>query len=114
MPRARKPTPRVVTEVCSICGLDWSLHGDEPTTETCVELLLHEVQQLNRQLAARPIVQPISYPVPVPSPRPWPVPYRPTWPWWSGGGTWSVAQSNTTSHMPRLSSAVPFALNATA
>lgn len=112
MPRQRKPEPQVVSTICSLCGLDWERHGAEPTSETCIELLLGEVRSLNAQLAARPIVQPIGYPLPVPYPRTYPVPYyRSPW-WWNNSGTTITTAYNTTANTPRLSSAVPFALNA--
>lgn len=52
-----KPTPVVVTEVCSMCGLDWQRHGDKPTTEDCIRLLKAE-------LASRPVAVPFTV-------RPW-------------------------------------------
>jgi hypothetical protein len=98
----RKPTPKVVSEVCSLCGLDWSLHGANPTTETCIGLLLDEVRSLNARLAVRPI----SYPQPLPvipwQPRPWP--YGPRW--------GSASQSGLQGNLPRSSNAVPRPLNA--
>lgn len=39
MPRSRKPTPEHVKTVCSLCGLDWDKHPDEPTVYDCIELL---------------------------------------------------------------------------
>jgi hypothetical protein len=35
------PTPKPITisQECSICGLDWSLHPDNPTILDCVERL---------------------------------------------------------------------------
>jgi hypothetical protein len=39
MPRSRKPTPVHVKTECSLCGLDWDKHPDEPTVYDCVELL---------------------------------------------------------------------------
>lgn len=68
------PKPRIVKEVCSVCGLDWRRHGKEPTLETCVRPLLDEVRDKERALAARPLVVDRSYPYPV-SPRPY-------WPHW--------------------------------
>lgn len=69
-----KPTPKVVSEVCSLCGLDWALHGKAPTAETCVKLLLDEVSALNARLAHRPFV--LDRPYIIPSiPRP----YYPHW-----------------------------------
>ncbi len=99
------PKPKVVKEVCSLCGLDWKGHGRNPTAETCVKLLLDEVSSLNAQLAVRPFSRPYPYPVPTPYPvyprpvyprpvYPRPVYPRPYYPQWyttysqsSGGGT---------------------------
>ncbi len=91
-----KPKPKVVSEVCTLCGLDWKLHGTEPTAETCVKLLLDEVRSLNSQLAHRPLFRPYPYTIPVGIPQPYPVPYHPHphWPVWyrttSGGSTASM------------------------
>jgi hypothetical protein len=38
-----KPEPKVTKRVCTLCGLDWGLHGAKPTVETCVELLKAEL-----------------------------------------------------------------------
>lgn len=94
-----KPEPRVISEVCSLCGLDWKRHGKSPTSEKCVSLLLDEVRALNAQLASRPAV-------PWVMPHPYPVPYRPFSPWWQNtwGGKYTYA-SNVTSHVPQIKSA---------
>lgn len=63
-----KPHPIVVSQVCSLCGLDWPRHGDSPTGKTCIDLLKADLQTARVQLAHRPFVQPIPY---VPWPR-WP------------------------------------------
>lgn len=95
------PRPRVVKQVCSLCGLDWKDHGKEPTAETCVKLLLDEVLSLTADLARRPAISPLPYVQPSPW---WPNPYRPYWPTWystisagtgntAGGLTWT--QTNT-------------------
>ncbi len=91
------PEPVIVSEVCSLCGLDWKRHGKKPTSEKCVELLLDEVRRLNAQLAHRPIVRPYL-------PQPYPVPIRPYYPWWQStwGGKYTYA-SNVTQHTPQLS-----------
>ncbi len=70
-----KPEPRVIYEVCSLCGLDWKRHGKNPTAEKCVTLLLDEVRSLNAQIATRPLIQPLPYPVPY-------RPFTPYAPWW--------------------------------
>jgi len=103
------PQPRVVSEVCSLCGLDWKRHGKQPTTETCIELLLAEVRSLNAALAVRPVSIPAPYPVPYP--RPYPVPYWPQSPWW---GTSRITYGNTSSglYTPASSSAAPRAIAA--
>lgn len=46
MPVAKKPAPRTVSEVCTVCGLDWKRHGTNPSIEKCVTLLVAEVQSL--------------------------------------------------------------------
>lgn len=109
-PRERKPQPRVVSEVCSLCGLDWKRHGKTPTTETCIELLLDEVRSLNARIAAQPISRP--YPYPVPYPQPYPVPRYPWSPWW---GTTRITYGTTSSglYTPASSSALPSAISAT-
>lgn len=104
---SKKPTPRVVTEVCDLCGLDWRLHGDNPTTETCIKLLAAEVRRLESQLALRPISFPVPYPQPYPVPRPWPYYPRPIWT--TIGNTSSSASGNYT---PALSNITPRALTA--
>lgn len=76
----RKPQPRVVSEVCSLCGLDWKRHGANPTAETCVGLLLDEIRGLNARLAHQPVIRPIAYPPP----------WRP-WPYLTWGGAYSQA-----------------------
>jgi hypothetical protein len=89
-----KPQPRVTARVCSLCGLEWELHGTKPTTETCIELLLAEVRSLNAQLAVRPYARPYPVPRPYPVyPRPWPIsPYwQTTWSNTSGTGTPAIS-----------------------
>lgn len=97
---AKKPSPRVVTEVCSLCGLDWKRHGTVPTSDKCVELLLAEVRSLNDQLASRPYAQPYPiYPVN-------PYPYRPWYGTFGNGWQTITVGSSTpgvfTSHSPTL------------
>lgn len=104
---ARKPTPKVVSEVCSLCGLDWQLHGENPTTETCIGLLLDEVRSLNARLRHRPYSQPVVPFIPV-YPRPYPVYPRPHWQWSKSGGTNWIEAGNR----PLASSATPRALKA--
>lgn len=100
-----KPQPRVTARVCSLCGLDWKLHGKSPTTETCIDLLLAEVRSLNAQLAVRPYARPLPYPVPYP--KPYPVYPRPWYPWWS---TTAVPYNTSGSYTPAVSSAQPLAI----
>ena len=90
-----KPHARVVSEVCSLCGLDWKRHSKEPTAEGCVKLLLDEVRSLHAQIATRPLI--VNNPVPMPY---YPRTYYPLW-YTSGasastslGSTW---QTSTTS-----------------
>jgi hypothetical protein len=89
-PDVSAPRPKIVKQVCSLCGLDWKDHGKAPTAETCVKLLLDEVRSLNAQIAVRP--RPYSQPF-----IPYPVPYpRPYWPQWYGN-TYTVGLSGNTS-----------------
>lgn len=69
----KKPKPVAVTTVCSVCGLGWELHGEDPTTDDCIRLLKAE-------LASRPAIinYPTIYPRPYVQPR-WPQPYGPYW-----------------------------------
>lgn len=104
------PKPKVVSEVCSLCGLDWKLHGKTPTAETCVGLLLNEVRSLNAQLSVRPIMQPIPYPAP------YPVYPRPLWTTWSGvatnGASQQVWNTSVTVRQPNTAYATPQAIAA--
>jgi hypothetical protein len=93
-----KPEARIVSEVCSLCGIDWHLHGPEPTTDTCISLLAAEVARLRAQLAARPIGYPLPYPVPaVPPWRPWGPYWQTTWNTVSGPRTPMFAPNTPTS-----------------
>lgn len=96
-----RPTPRVVSEVCSLCGLDWKDHGKNPTAETCVKLLLDEVSSLNARIAVRPIINnPYPY-VPVPYPV-YPRPYYPQW-YTTWGGSISASSTSAQSSLSSLS-----------
>lgn len=76
MAKKQKPEAVSVETICSVCGLDWDLHGENPTTEDCVELLKAE-------LASRPTTTVIREPVYVPyAERPWKYPR----PWYYGEG----------------------------
>lgn len=66
-----KPKPVVTATICSECGLDWDLHGENPTQSDCIRLLKTE-------LAMRPTT--ITYPV-----YPYIQPYKPYW--WHTYGT---------------------------
>lgn len=104
-----KPEPKIVSEVCSLCGLDWDLHGKNPTSEVCVKLLLDEVSSLNARLAHRPI----SYHIPYPAPYPvYPRPYYPHWysTTWGGNSNLSVSGNQTASYTS-LSSLSPQAIS---
>ena len=60
-----KPEAVPVNTICSVCGLPWTDHGNDPTTDDCIRLLKAE-------LAKRVQVIPQPYPVPYPVPRrPW-------------------------------------------
>jgi hypothetical protein len=69
-----KPYPVVVTTICSLCGLPWDDHGDKPTAEDCVRLLLVELAKTPNTAPLAPYVLPVPYPV-------YPRPYSPYgWP----------------------------------
>jgi hypothetical protein len=96
------PQPVVVSTICSMCGLDWQLHGEKPTTEDCIRLLKAE-------LANRPptvITIPTVYPYPVyPNPTPyWYTTYNDN----TLNDGHSVVVTNTTSCLaPGLATAIP-------
>lgn len=104
---SKRPQAKVVKEVCTLCGLDWQLHGNDPTSDKCVELLLSEIRSLNAQLAHRPLVQPI----PLVTPRP---AFPRQYPYWgaTGGASYGAGAAGNTnssvlvpiSHTPSLSS----------
>jgi hypothetical protein len=103
-----KPKPKVVSEICSLCGLDWKLHGKEPTTETCIGLLAAEVRRLEAALAVRPLTYPVPYPAPYPVPY-YPRPY-PVSPWrWGTSNLPSITYTGTT-HTPAVSGTSPQAM----
>ena len=43
--KALKPEPVAVETVCSVCGLDWGSHGENPTAEDCIRLLKVEAER---------------------------------------------------------------------
>lgn len=88
-----KPHPVVVSQECSVCGLEWSRHGDSPTAKTCIDLLRADVSAARIQLANRPYAQPITLLPFVPVPR-----TRPYGPYWGGGNgtTWNVTSGTGT------------------
>ena len=47
-----KPEPVAVSTICSVCGLSWIEHGEDPTTDDCIRLL---------KAAATKAVAPIPY-----------------------------------------------------
>jgi hypothetical protein len=65
-PKPQKPHAIVVQTICSLCGLDWVDHGEDPTAEDCIRLLKAEV--------ARKSAFPVY----------WYPPYQVPWvsPWW--------------------------------
>lgn len=105
-----KPHPVVVSQECSVCGLEWSRHGDSPTAKTCIDLLRADVSAARIQLANRPYAQPI--PLPPFVPVPWTRPYGP---YFGGQGisTWNVTNTTGTTQqglsdrlgIPRIDSA---------
>jgi len=59
----KKPTPVVTKTVCSVCDLDWHLHGsDKPGVEKCIELLKAEAK---RPRPVQEVVKPWPYKGPV-------------------------------------------------
>lgn len=96
-----KPEPIAVTTICSVCGLLWLDHGEDPTTDDCIRLLKAE-------LAKKPITIPSPYPV-RPS-RPWyweewnRRPHRPgeiTWPY-NGSKEMTYSGQTFKENTPRL------------
>lgn len=102
----KKPTPKTVKQVCTLCGLDWGRHGENPTTDTCVALLLEEIKSLNAQLAHRPISYPVVQPIIRPYAPYWPNPlypgrgFGPNGPQYTSGGATSTSASVTQGLMP--------------
>lgn len=45
-----KPAPKATHVVCELCGLDWDMHGDDPTALTCIDLLKQELKSRPRQI----------------------------------------------------------------
>lgn len=41
-----KPIAIPTAHKCSVCDLDWQLHGEHPSLDQCVELLKAEVKRL--------------------------------------------------------------------
>lgn len=69
-----KPEPVVVSTLCSECGLDWGLHGEEPTTDDCIRLLKAELSR--KRLRFTPMPKMIPYPYTPPyTPPIYPNPY---------------------------------------
>lgn len=55
-----KPEPVITHTLCSECGLDWALHGDDPTTDDCIRLLKAELYR--ERLRATPQPYPVRIP----------------------------------------------------
>lgn len=53
-----KPEPVSVETQCSVCGLDWKLHGKTPTLEDCIRVLKAELSKR----ALYPTVVPNPFP----------------------------------------------------
>lgn len=70
-----KPSPVVVTTICSLCDEPWEAHGDKPTAEDCVRLLKAKLAAAS----VRPIVIERPYPYPVSPWRPHPYWHQPSW-----------------------------------
>ncbi len=67
MSKQVKPAPVVVSTICSMCGLAWEQHGEDPTTEDCIRLLKLELARRPAWINVQP-VRPQRY-----------QPYRPYW-----------------------------------
>jgi len=67
-----KPKAVTTVQVCSLCGLDWKRHGENPTTDDCIALLRADLAAAER----RPVYIPYARPIPW-SPY-WPY-YAPVW-----------------------------------
>lgn len=118
MPVAKKPEARVVSEVCSMCGLDWARHGAKPTTETCIRLLASDLAAANERANRVPYSYPVPYPV---YPRPF-MSYPLVWSAAIGSANppvynicsspGNINSASCSSSMPQLSSSVPHAVAA--
>lgn len=97
-----KPRAKVVAQVCTLCGLDWELHGPDPDAAGCVKLLLDEVARLRLTQLTRPAV--IGYPVPV---KPWPVPYYPQWYSQLASSTGGIAASSRVTNAASYAAPAP-------
>ena len=87
-----KPSPVVVTTICSLCDEPWEDHGDKPTAEDCVRLL-------KAKLAATPApVTILTQPPIYPKPYPYWYYHQPTWT--SCGSTTGGLTGSITSYDP--------------
>jgi hypothetical protein len=88
-----KPEPVAKLTVCSLCGLDWSLHGEKPTMADCIRLLKAE---LERRPHSQVIFQNLPPAPALPLPGTWspPPPLLPST--WCGVGGSTGATSTTT------------------
>lgn len=107
MPRSKKPSPVHTETVCSVCGLDWDRHGDEPTTDTCIELLRGD---LDRERARTTPRAPMPYPVVPYVPHPYPQPWRQPPPIWVSHQT----TTNSAAGQPALGQTIFSRVNANA
>lgn len=49
-----KPRPVITAQECDVCGLEWGLHPEEPSTKDCVALLRAELARSNSQVHFAP------------------------------------------------------------
>lgn len=76
----KKPKPVATNVKCSVCDLPWADHGEDPTLETCIELLTAALK--SKPSARWPLYE--SKPM---QPQPW---YPITWS--SAGNTTGTRQ----------------------
>lgn len=89
--KTSKPQPVATVTVCSICELDWDLHGENPTTDDCIRLLKSELATVQAELEEAQIPE-FKLPAILPyCTRPHKDDYHPIQPWPQpiiyGGGT---------------------------
>jgi hypothetical protein len=76
------PQPIAVTTICSVCGLNWELHGEDPTTDDCIQLLKAALASKSTYapIIIKEYVRPYVQPYASPYVQPYVLPYVPTVP----------------------------------